>query len=908
MALSQRRSFWEGRYQELASLSLPGPAVIIDVRQGFEHEPPLVWNLATELKDFTREMELQRIYRWRRLGHCLALFKLNPLPPKHVKPEICDYILTDPQGTSQVLRGQDQLVDALRERIGLVRDNRIGATNDREQRFSPDSPVDPDRPTVHVCFVCDAEDPNSLTSAATYAEWLKQAVHHYDRQWSWRAPQIKTSVICLNVDPHRHSPQVLTDYFRRNLDLQLALDRTILLYRYGDNNAVINEEMQAHQVELLIYVLLLCGLEILDTHEPQLQQTLLNVENEEKATESWPVDLVGISSLENSTRWGTRWLDAGLVAQICQILLNPKSDLSQEAQRYPVHSAWLSWQASVRHFVCDELAEKNPYLKVIKELSAFQAIPGKGKREHRGTGGLADLGERLVRHYGGDSGSLSEALNVAPVIIEQLQQVSPWEQKEGSDELKQHWQELLNQAAQLPSALLLPDALGQSSFVQLDARGLLPRAQQSATILNNSICDIEAIVQNPPDLAESCAQLEAAVARMQLQLKHLWTGKKHSQYEQHLEQLEKMVHRDVEQVQRVIVAQAMLALLQKVGLYEPGGKLAPYQLHLQQLTSMFRQLEREGLHIQEKAYGRLQASLSQVQDGFADGPTRLNLRSRDDLLDWSALNNAFAQLSEDFASLDSALPLLGYWLLGLLNGTDPELLLQQQRQRRRSAPRPVTFEQNQVLEMQELQDLSTLLLALLLLIKLVPASVAGMRTLLSQYMDLAMALDVEPSAFSGIIEQIQREGRLRPSEQNQKASLADFAIQPEVSLFLLLSTWVSSGYRDHPRLNQVLTRKDVFACVTDSRITPAAVFTDLRRRNILLGYPAPMLGSESSYLLLAPGETGKQFLREIDILHMKHYLRVLPFPDIEKMIYLRIHHMDYQNEDECESVPLPSPR
>src|SRR2546423_5940485 len=110
----QGSSFWRGKqYQELAQLQLPGPSVVIDVRRGTDHDPPLIWNLGIELEDLSTEMELNQVYRWRLLTHCIDLLKLAPLRWDEPEKDLANFVLTTRTGQARLLEKKKKLIDVL---------------------------------------------------------------------------------------------------------------------------------------------------------------------------------------------------------------------------------------------------------------------------------------------------------------------------------------------------------------------------------------------------------------------------------------------------------------------------------------------------------------------------------------------------------------------------------------------------------------------------------------------------------------------------------------------------------------------------------------------------------------------------------------------------------------------------
>ncbi len=302
--MSQGSSFWRGKqYQKLEELHLPGPSVVIDVRRGTDHDPPLIWNLGIELEDLSTEMELNRVYRWRHLTNCIDLLKLAPLHWDEPEKELTDFILTTRTGQAKSLQGKNALIDELvTEHLDVVRTNRIGAGRDRDASDLDEARIDPEQVTVRVIFLVDAEDIDSLVSTATYAKWLKSAYHEYEEFGrSGRDKRISTLAICMNADPFVHHPYTLAQYLNHASKNYPALDAVILLHTYGDDEAYIGGDIQSYQVELILYALLLISLESLTEAEQDTlgdQSPSLYVYNEEYPDQvalPWPIFLMGIS-------------------------------------------------------------------------------------------------------------------------------------------------------------------------------------------------------------------------------------------------------------------------------------------------------------------------------------------------------------------------------------------------------------------------------------------------------------------------------------------------------------------------------------------------------------------------------------------------------------------------------------
>src|SRR6266700_1491913 len=310
----QGSGFWDGKqYQELAELHLPGPSVVIDVRQGSDHDPPLIWNLAVELEDLTTEMRLNQVHRWRHLTECIDFLKLAPLNAEGPLRKDADFILTNRHGHSKALQGEEALIEELIiQHLNRVRNNRTGAIRDKSKNAGEALPLaaNPEQVTVRVFFLVDAEDLDSLVSAATYAEWLKKGNHEYDEVGRpGRDRRLTALIICMNADPARHHHLKLAEYLNKTPGLRPALDGLFLMHTYGDDEAYIGGDIQAYQVELILYVLLLLSLEglVVADQEMVAEQSVSPYVFADKEIEHitlpWPLYLIGISSLEYSARW-----------------------------------------------------------------------------------------------------------------------------------------------------------------------------------------------------------------------------------------------------------------------------------------------------------------------------------------------------------------------------------------------------------------------------------------------------------------------------------------------------------------------------------------------------------------------------------------------------------------------------
>ncbi len=311
---------------DMASLPLPNPAVVIDVRSDITQPYPLVWNLATEIEDLTKEMHLQQVARWRYLKDHIDFLRLSPLPGNRSLIETSHFDIMKRNAETQSFSRKEELADYVgREYVDRVRNNRIKATQDEgESEHFQGSEADPLYTTVRIFFVVDMLNETSLRSAASYAKLLKNRDIEHDT--IGRAKRLTVTAICMNADP----PQRELVYEEQDESIQAPntiFDLMILLQSYRDDDAYIGIETQATEMELILYLLLLVPPEQiierrLQTSEQEILRDILQMQGEIVAPLPCPVYLLGVSSIEYSARWGTRYLKYGLAKKVLQILLD----------------------------------------------------------------------------------------------------------------------------------------------------------------------------------------------------------------------------------------------------------------------------------------------------------------------------------------------------------------------------------------------------------------------------------------------------------------------------------------------------------------------------------------------------------------------------------------------------------
>jgi len=908
MPLYQGSGFWGGKqYQELAELHLPGPSIVIDVRQGSDHDPPLIWDLAIELEDLTTEMRLNEVYRWRYLADCIDFLKLTPLRVGEPVKSGSDFILTTRTGHSKSLQGAEALIEELgKEHLDRVRNNRNGAVKDRDKATTASYPIpaNPEQATVRVFFLVDAEDTDSLVSAATYAEWLKKWNYEYKEPGRpGRDRRLSTLAICMNADPHLHHPYALAKHLNHTPATRPPLDALILMHTYGDDEAYIGGDIQSYQVELILYVLLLLSLEGLVAADQEMvdHQSLSPYPFAEEYAEQpplpWSIYLMGISSLEYSARWGARWLDYGLVAKIINIMHDSR-EVEQEQRlgrlRREVQEKLREWQQEVSAIVPDAFTAAVPELQALEKFQWYLASsPFQGKKRASSAAILQDFSQLISQLYLGEGRTLESAMESASLI--------PWHIKRDATQLPQSGINEPSQAYELYeklSALQFQAARLPASLFH-GARGMLPRVLQQVTELSELIEQIRAVAENPPDLKDCREQFGREAKREQEKLERLLRSgrwffgrKQREQREEAARKLGDIARIHLNQVCSVITARVELILLQEAGLYDPDGNICPYHRRLKSFDKAVSAAQMRASLQQQRAHDRLKLSLSETQVGISQTLTWLSLNSRKDLLEWDQIVESFDELYKNLESTPTSLNLLMGWLLRLIGAEKPLIITQQYLSKNQQQ---LTRQGDE--EKERLHALSTMLVAVLLLLEVVGFDSTGLQPLLNQYIDLKDRFTEEPSVLESNIlglQRIVREAMLEKatrnslSDKNQKQSAASFVLRRDQPIERVLAAWVSNQCASDPLLAQTLDRSGVLARLVENKMTPAQTLDDLRERNRLLGYRDEMAGDDRFYLLLAPGEVSSDFLKELDLLYSAQ-IRPVRFPDTEKLIYLHIH-------------------
>lgn len=258
-------------------------------------------------------------------------------------------------------------------------------------------------PGVRVIFLADAQQSNSLFTTAACAEYLKLYYRKLERNSEHAGQQIpiNISVLCMNhLNTGQHTaPRRLIEGLRWRGRWD-HLDALILSERYRQDIGRVDPETQNLLAELLLYILLIVS-PTLARIRPDAPGAFDNdQDNPDEQKISLPPNtfLVGLSSIENSTRWGYRLLNSGLAEQALQILLdnNPDDEL------LTVTSAQ-NWLKEIREQIRVAIPDQLPgTIPAIQGLSTAEKATSPAQGVFSNSQLSLSLGARRVReleHY-----------------------------------------------------------------------------------------------------------------------------------------------------------------------------------------------------------------------------------------------------------------------------------------------------------------------------------------------------------------------------------------------------------------------------------------------------------------------------------------------------------------------------
>lgn len=547
-------------YSELASLPLPGPAVVIDVRSTKSYDPPLIQYLMTEVEDLTTQMRLHKVTRWRFLSKCMEFISLD-LPVDKTVANSTRFTLTrgDEEKTFET---KDALISHLhREYVDLVRTNRISAARDTHNSakgFSA-AEVELEQSTVRVFFLIDASDASSLTSAAEYAKLLRQKKENSNPLRSGYDERLNLIAICINADDV-HFSQLESEYDDQESDesgkpfsviveqeqtapaptthitkrwqgdittrLTIAFDVIIPIYAYRDDEGFVANDTQTYELELILYALLLSPESLAVTSQEMRDDRAdryLALEDSADKQASFPsgeICLPGIASIEYSTSWARHWFNYGLVMKSLQTLRETEAITNENDLRLYDGRDWLdSWWAEVRVAIPGRLLNAIPGFKGLFEFqrrisaSAFHNVTLPDSQV-----ALQDFCRELESYYVGTGSVTLQQAIMSTEHVKQLLEETPEKPYELSAEQSSQEQEALKTLGELQQQTsLFATSLFQGAF------GALPRAINQVEALGIRIEEGEVgrYTRKLPNVVQQQEQFAVAAVKADMQMASL---------------------------------------------------------------------------------------------------------------------------------------------------------------------------------------------------------------------------------------------------------------------------------------------------------------------------------------------------------------------------------------------------
>lgn len=395
----------ETNIEQRGLLPLPAAALVIDIRGVSDDE--VVERLNIEIADLASEMKSYNVHHWRYLTDFLSFQRIAPASAfegrRNQQPANANHNeqkeiifqeeeehgligLVHPSNSGNSLFFQDdqrdivsgdmpfdlfeQKVDELIQEINRIRNNRIAAVADLNKAAIPGRSTRD--ATVRIIFLTDAENQNSLKSAAIYAERIKE--YYRKRERSNHQPLVSTTVLCLGNSGEVGPPKKLIEGLLRNKGWS-HLDTLILSEDYREDAALIAGTVQAYLAELLLYVLLI--IPPFSVNSPLPPQTAPEEDaHENEGPGEWvtlPSNtfIVGLAALEYSARWGRRWLSYGLAKEVAEVLTQRPIDEVMEQRRTDGSvEVWFSgWRDRVQKTIPEKIPHEVFALEGVRNAS-----------------------------------------------------------------------------------------------------------------------------------------------------------------------------------------------------------------------------------------------------------------------------------------------------------------------------------------------------------------------------------------------------------------------------------------------------------------------------------------------------------------------------------------------------------
>jgi hypothetical protein len=533
-------------------LPLPPASLVIDMRVD---KDDMIERLKVEIADLTNEMKMQETHHWRFLADFLSFWHGQPMSTAEIHslrraqntgsadqngstpatpgngtatssqadPQTNHFqtSLTGPvtpasqQASSSSiffdddvgLRGLsgDQPADVLKQYTDKIldeadrlRNNRTVAVSDLDPQLAGSNARDK---AVRIILVTDAEQPDSLASAAAYAEQMRQFRIH--RHYQHQDMMLNVTVLCLNASGEPGSTE-----FRELLwdESWGHFDSLIISERYRHDGVRIAGSTQTYLAELLLYVLL-----IVPPMPVNLPQTSASSSGQGCADDEFcfPPNtfLVGLATMEHSARWGKHLLNFKVVERSIEMLQH-NCEVERERTTNVVRTWLEAWRARVRSLIPHHVPETvggidgiNQARNVVQPPERVFTVSHFSWRLSKST--LSDIGHYLATLaatytlLGADQQGkkvLQDALDSIPQIEQHLK---AWESKDA------------DQRKDIPLAQTQMEAqriLSHRDFFN-GAQGAISRARIQLEELSRAVMTLRA-QQRPIDLKARRSELE----------------------------------------------------------------------------------------------------------------------------------------------------------------------------------------------------------------------------------------------------------------------------------------------------------------------------------------------------------------------------------------------------------------
>lgn len=878
-------------YKEIA---LPGPALVIDTRSfpnEFDFDPmALLVYLWTEMYDISREMRLQNVESWSNLHTFLGFRKLN-------MADTNDYLVYDPRSwePGQIAEhyNSSQLASHLGQLVNELRNQRIACAR----------PVDPNQSMVRVLFLVDLADQDeqafsqttlagsrtqsspltsfglAVTCAGLLKAWFASAQGFAPEESEAQEllqprpasdSMLQTAAICLNTQISKHT-HLLTD-----IATVYALDMLMLVQAYRQDYAYLDLQTQVSHAELLLSALLL--------HWPQVMQPDIEDPPDLPPTARplpRPIYILGSAAIEHASRWGERLWSYGLQTALLSLLLDSAQVEKQEAH---VHSRmrdwWTHWHGEVQ-WALNRFAEHLSQLsglRTLKQLcppALFQASSLSDLRQQ-----VEMFTARLRPLYREPlPGSLSELLSSAPLLVELSQQL---EQPPGIAQAA--WNAYLEH-------LRAPEREAQVCLLALflQARGSIPRAlrqlqllEERIALLHNdtSTCDLQALLDEWNrwyiQANERLRTLERNRPRSKRREKHLALREGAS-----LATLATALQKKHD----VIISAAVQAHY-ALALLERADVTRPLRRRLQELQKRLQHIQTRSRYQRDVASQRL--TLGTGKPLAAPWQTRnpTPLLNRQDQINQKELLKYIEQALDELTGENepSLLQLLAQTALRFLGSQEnPSPALNGR------LPRG-TYPQNEQDARQHLQVLEILLVSAFLTV-MAGASLATIEPLLANYQRVLLRLQPEPDQLNQTIEDMEELVRFVSIQKKLYGNDVSSALLWQIPDELPLAALIAGQPRD-ARLGAMLRSTNLVRYLETSSAEATRIVQNLDRQSTPVGLPSTLHGEETCYLYLPAGwevDAFEQAMRS----QLRSTIQVVRTPNIEKMMYLRIHRIHH---------------